>query len=268
MRLSEALTKTHDSRWAGTKDEEKTYARASRVVEILGDPDVASVTSATADTLVATLKADGASNSTANRYLATLRAMMRQAVKSGAIQSVPLIEGRKEGEARSRYLTRDEERELFDHLPPHFRDLAVFLVDTGLRCGEAFGLKWEQVEDDAILVRHTKTAKPRRVPLSRRAQEVLERRRGEFTGPFTGLTPQNFGIYFRRARAACEWARGDKEIVPHILRHTCASRLVAAGVSLYVVKEWLGHSSIKTTERYAHLDDSALVKALGQLEAG
>jgi site-specific recombinase XerD len=38
-----------------------------------------------------------------------------------------------------------------------------------------------------------------------------------------------------------------------ILRHTCASRLVNAGIDLYVVKEWLGHSSIQVTEKYAHL---------------
>lgn len=267
MKLSEALTETHSNRWQGTKDEEKTYARASRVVDLLGDPKVAKVTSATGDRLSALLRAEGCADSTVNRYLATLRAMLKQAAKSGAIQSVPLIEGRREGEARSRYLSRDEEEELFSHLPDHFRDLAVFLVDTGLRRGEAFALRWEQVERDAILVRHTKTAKPRRVPLSKRARAVLKSRRGELTGPFTGLTPQNFGIYFRRARAACKWAKGDAEIVPHILRHTCASRLVKATGDLYVVKEWLGHSSIKTTERYAHLDDRALVSALAKLEA-
>jgi len=45
------------------------------------------------------------------------------------------------------------------------------------------------------------------------------------------------------------------------LRHTCASRLVNKGVDLYVVKEYLGHSSIQVTERYAHLSPDKLAHA-------
>jgi site-specific recombinase XerD len=58
----------------------------------------------------------------------------------------------------------------------------------------------------------------------------------------------------------------DSEFVIHSLRHTCASRLVIAGIDLYVVKEWLGHSSIQITERYAHLNPAKLVQAVEVLE--
>jgi site-specific recombinase XerD len=58
----------------------------------------------------------------------------------------------------------------------------------------------------------------------------------------------------------------EKEFVPHMLRHSCASRLVNAGIDLYVVKEWLGHSTIQITERYAHLDPKKLVHAANMLE--
>jgi site-specific recombinase XerD len=60
---------------------------------------------------------------------------------------------------------------------------------------------------------------------------------------------------------------GDLEFVIHSLRHTCASRLVNAGVDLYVVCKWLGHSSIQITERYAHLNPDKLVHAVEVLEA-
>jgi len=58
----------------------------------------------------------------------------------------------------------------------------------------------------------------------------------------------------------------DDEFVLHALRHTCATRLVNKGVDLYVVKEWLGYSSIQVTERYAHLAPSKLVHAASILE--
>ena len=81
-----------------------------------------------------------------------------------------------------------------------------------------------------------------------------------------------FSISVHEAERAWQWVRAemglmrDKEFVIHALRHTCASRLVNGGVDLYVVKEWLGHSSIQITERYAHLNPTKLVQAVEVLE--
>ena len=58
----------------------------------------------------------------------------------------------------------------------------------------------------------------------------------------------------------------DKEFVIHATRHTCASRMVNAGVDLYVVKEVLGHASIQVTEKYAHLAPHKLIDAMSVLE--
>ena len=52
----------------------------------------------------------------------------------------------------------------------------------------------------------------------------------------------------------------------HTLRHTTASRLVQKGVQLVVVKEIMGHKSIQTTMRYAHLQPANLVDAISALE--
>ena len=59
----------------------------------------------------------------------------------------------------------------------------------------------------------------------------------------------------------------DTQFIPHALRHTCASRLVQRGVSLLVVKEWMGHKSIVTTQRYSHLAAQNLFDAARVLEA-
>jgi integrase len=58
----------------------------------------------------------------------------------------------------------------------------------------------------------------------------------------------------------------DPNFVPHILRPTCASRLVQKGVHLQVVKEWMGHKAIQTTLRYAHLAPKQLHDAVKLLD--
>ncbi len=58
----------------------------------------------------------------------------------------------------------------------------------------------------------------------------------------------------------------DKAFTPHVCRHACTSRLVKAGGSLPVVRQWLGHSNIQTTMRYSHLFPKDLMNAAKALE--
>ena len=55
------------------------------------------------------------------------------------------------------------------------------------------------------------------------------------------------------------------EVTLHVLRHTCASRLVQRSVPIYTVSKWLGHSSVKVTERYAKLAPESPAMALQAL---
>ena len=57
-----------------------------------------------------------------------------------------------------------------------------------------------------------------------------------------------------------------EDVTLHILRHTCASRLVQRGVDIYRVSKWLGHSSVRVTERYAKLSPDSFDGALAALE--
>ena len=98
-----------------------------------------------------------------------------------------------------------------------------------------------------------------------RVRNILESRRA-------GNPDKPFTIGRDQAERAWNWVRkemgygADSEFVLHALRHSCASRLVNAGIDLYVVKEWLGHSSIQITERYAHLNPAKFAHAVEVLE--
>jgi integrase len=101
--------------------------------------------------------------------------------------------------------------------------------------------------------------------MTKRVASILKRR-------LAGNVDNPFNLTVFQSDKAWAWAReqmgmkDDTEFIIHALRHTCASRLVNAGIDLYVVKEWLGHSSIQVTERYAHLNPVKLVHAATMLE--
>ncbi|MCX6169998.1 MAG: tyrosine-type recombinase/integrase [Ignavibacteriales bacterium] len=77
------------------------------------------------------------------------------------------------------------------------------------------------------------------------------------------------GNYFsRRFKDACKSAGMDNGIHFHSLRHSFASNLAQKGVSLYTIKELLGHSSISTTEIYSHLNMDCLREAVKKLDTG
>jgi integrase len=65
--------------------------------------------------------------------------------------------------------------------------------------------------------------------------------------------PTKYRVNCERAFKTAVKNAGAEDFSPHTMRHTFASWLAIEGVSLYKIKSWLGHSNIKTTETYAHL---------------
>jgi integrase len=181
---------------------------------------------------------------------------------------------------RLRYLSTDDERRLLAELdskrevkglaPYEGRhdelkrvmwdayDLAILLLDTGGRYSEIAGLDWKQValEDRTLHIWRPKVQNESVLFMTDRAHATLTRRYNERSGsPFVFQNKKGgkrgyAGLALRRALARA----GLHGCTIHTLRHTHATRLIQNGVSLYEVKEVLGHMDIKTTMRYAHLD--------------
>lgn len=77
-----------------------------------------------------------------------------------------------------------------------------------------------------------------------------------------------FGIYkiVRRHGALLDDTRANRKVSPHIFRHTAAVHLLEAGVEINVIRGWLGHADLTTTNRYAEINTRAKIEALRATE--
>lgn len=273
MLLSVAIQKTYDERWKDNKDGLKAKRLAERAMDLIGDIPLSKIEDETIKRMVKKLEDSGVKGATVNRYLATMKTLLRH-----HRQTWEHIKLKKESKGRIRVLSKEEELTVVsllrdtDHNKkrshyPEVADLIEVLVDTGCRLSEILNLKYEDINWDTNLITIwiNKGDKPRSIPMTKRVRGILlARQEVSWDKPFT--------LDIDQAQKAWNWARkrmlldGDKEFVMHALRHTCATRLLDKGVDLYTVKEWLGHSTIQVTERYAHLRPEKLVHAVMALE--
>lgn len=137
-------------------------------------------------------------------------------------------------------------------LPEPYGFFVRLAVGTGLRWGELCRANAGDVQNEVLIVGHTKSYKVRRVPLGRELQRELLSRTGKLVpfsyksnGSLTGTIRKLSGI-------------GSFHI--HQLRHTFACRWVERGGSLAALQQILGHSSVVTTQRYARLADDIVLR--------
>lgn len=207
------------------------------------------------------LKAKETSRSTANRYLALVRAILRRAHEVWQwIDRRPRIVLFREPRRRVRFLSSDEVSRLLRELPEHQRDLVLFALATGLRQGNVLGLEWTQVDlSRRLLWIHADQAKGGesiRIPLAGAAVKVLERRVGYHDRwVFTYRGKRLQGANTRAWRNALMRA-GIRDFRWHDLRHTWASWHAQSGTPLYVLQELGGWQSEAMVRRYAHLTPS------------
>ena len=145
--------------------------------------------------------------------------------------------------------------------------IAMFLLSTGARMGEAMQATWEQIDRQnrvwRIPASNSKSKRIRSVPLNDSAIDVLNQLETEgtneslFISPRTGKRFTNIHKMWERIREAA----GLPHLRLHDLRHQYASFLVNSGRTLYEVQQILGHSDPKVTMRYTHLSSKSLQDA-------
>lgn len=250
----------------------------------------------------------GTATATINRDIASLRSALSKAVEWGCMAVHPMLAVKPLKLDQSkivRFLSDDEEDRLraeldkreelmrtqrdtanhwrsqrkLEQLPDlrlqpfadHLKAMVLVSINTGIRQGELFNLRWQSVDLDranlTVSGDSAKSGKTRHVPLNKEAQDTLKNWKKQIIDSalvFPNATGQPFDNV-KRAWAGLLENSDIESFRWHDMRHHFASRLIMAGVDLNTVRELLGHGDIKMTLRYAHLAPEHKANAVAKL---
>ena len=218
-------------------------------------------------------KASGAAAGSANRLLIMMRYIYNltlrwevPGIKSNPCKGIPLLE---ENNKLERYLSVEEAQKLYEAVCKSENTMLKFIVPmlilTGARKREVLDAKWTDFDLSrrAWRIPITKSGRARHVPLSDGALTLLASlpRKSDcewaFANPDTGKPFVSIFYAWNTARKSV----GLSDVRMHDLRHSFASLLINSGRTLYEVQHILGHTQVKTTQRYAHLSQDTLLAA-------
>jgi len=167
-----------------------------------------------------------------------------------------------------KYLSEDEVKRLIDASGENPRDYAIIslLAYSGLRVSELCNLKIEDVDfnERIVYVHSGKGDKDRIVVVSQKVidaiQNYLYTREDDMEYLFASQKSSQISRVqvFRIVKKYAKKAGIKKEVTPHVLRHTLATTLLRRGVDIRFIQQFLGHSSVATTQIYTHVDDALL----------
>jgi integrase len=212
---------------------------------------------------------------TVHRELSFMRRILNVAVANGWILRNPFEQGEsliKPGDEkpRERIISREEEARLLAFCTDeraHLRAIIICALDTGMRRGEMFSLKWSDVDFETGLITirafNTKTMRERQVAMTDRLRSELLRLNVHQEDNLV------FGIK-TSAKSAFNWAKkkaGLSDLRFHDLRHTHATRLVGAQMPLPEVGRVLGHTQPSTTFRYVNINEETAKRAADLLNS-
>lgn len=210
----------------------------------------------------------GNSTATIASKISRLSALYKWLHREEIIERNPMarIDAPKLPEHEPRYLTHEEIERIRDAAKGLDRVIFELLYSTGLRREEAVKLDRADVNLNArtVFVRDGKGGKSRLVPMSTRAALELERYLARRTDDNPWLLQSQFRCRMskesinRRMRKLGEKAGLRERLTPHRLRHSMAKHLRDAGMPLDVVQALLGHTDLRTTQRYAGLPDQQI----------
>jgi len=195
--------------------------------------------------------------SSINREMRSLSKMFSIAVDNDWLDYNPFFKVPKfrEENKQTRILTPEEEKVLLKKAEGTFiRPMLICALHTAMRTAEIKQLKWSCVNlgEGYIDVLKTKSGRPRQIAISDVLRDELNKITKLSDYVFTNPKTLNAYVNIRdRFVDICE-STGIKDITPHDLRHTAATRMVQEGIDLTTVQDILGHANLRVTQRYSH----------------
>ena len=239
------------------------------------------------------LRKNGASNSTANQRLAAIKTFCAYAQQESIecisdLHEIQVIRSRREPGKQIEYLTVEQMKQLINlpdvHNPNGLRHKLIMslLYDSGCRVQELCDLKVGDITlgSDPVIKLHGKGDKYRTVPISEEMAELI----GLYLDKNPGIrkiqtnlliTNKNRcamsrdGIGYIVQKYADEIRQNDSSfpvhVHPHMFRHSKAMHMLAAGINIVYIRDFLGHESIETTMIYAKADNKLKNQAINKL---
>jgi integrase len=218
-----------------------------------------------------TLRAKEVRQSSVNRELNVIRGCFSRAVEWGRLLVSPMktVKPYRVDNVRMRVLSPDEITHVLESCSPALHLIARTTLESPPRLSEVLNLRVEDLGPDYATIVQTKSGKSRRVPLTSelKAELLKHAHRGGYIfgqgkdgkPPHQGAVSVAFGRLMRQI--------GLAGVTHHVLRHTGASAMVAAGISLRVVQDVGGWSRLRMLERYAHPSSAEMARAVRVLTA-
>ncbi len=238
---------------------ENTKGVLRYLCEHLNDKTLDSITKSVIEDVRLHKKSTGVKNSTVNRTMTVLRAVLNAAREWDWLDNAPKVKMFSDDSARVRFLTQDEANRLLSELRGELRVMAKFTLATGLRASNVIDLRWSEVNlarrTAWVKAENSKSGKAIAIPLNDDAMRILREQIGKhkekvFVYNQRQLSTKEFTNAVKRA--------GIENFRWHDLRHTWASWHIQNGTPLHVLKELGGWSDLKMVLRYAHLSSEHL----------
>ena len=215
----------------------------------------------------------GKSPKTVKNYIMLLKTALNKAVEWDILDHNPIAKVKTPKIVKTfNFFTKDEIDKLIANADEQLKTAIIILVNTGMRRGELFYLRWRDINLENKRLRvwpyegfSPKGKRPRSIPFTPEVIQIIDKlvkrkKYGEYVfRPFNGPNTlyRHFSALTKRLKI-----KGTL----HDLRHTFASHLAMSGVPIPIIKELLGHSDISTTMIYSHLSPDVHTAAIQKLK--